>query len=147
MKEEIKMTNFVEYADAMAHHLDVNKMTTEVTLHGQLKAPGLTKENFVELLNNVLELDKNSKKLIELGFDSTRGVVENIELSTDAICVILCHLYGIDIEFFVEWFFSDKKKVSKRSGKTRYILIDTPERFYDFAMANKPTLMEYEIVK
>jgi hypothetical protein len=106
-----------------------------------------TKENFVELLNNVLTLDKKSRELIEFGFDMGSHVVRNIELSSDIICETICNLYGIDIEFFVEWFYSDKKKVSKRSGKTRYILIDTPERFYAFAMANGPTLMEYEIVK
>ena len=106
----------------------------------------LSKENFVSILKNVIELDKKSCKLIELGFDTDSEVVQNIEFSTDAICEMLCNLYGIDIEFFVEWFLSDKKKASKRSGKTKYILLDTPEQFYDFAITNKPTLMEYGVI-
>ena len=105
-----------------------------------------TKENFVSIVNRLFDTYKKSQELTQLGFDCESNIIENLDMATDTLCGLLCELYDIDIEFFVEWQFSDKKKVSKRSGKTRYILIDTPERFYDFAMANKPTLIEYGVI-
>ncbi len=126
---------------------NVNGITASSCEESTKEITNSTKENFVELVNNVLILNNKSRELIEFGFDMDSHVIRNIEISADIICEMLCNLYGIDIEFFVEWFFSDKKKVSKRSGKTRYTLIDTPERLYDFVVANRPTLVEYEIVK